>query len=326
MKQHEDHVFLLSGCRFPGRLSTSWRSWKLKAFAGSKGIVLGAACYKSTFSDPIHAMSILQESGPLSLRLLWFTASLNIDLITNHQQIYDILFMKEYFIPESVTNPILSVSDDYKRFICPKSAVYLTPSLPRYVCPCFLLAGENSPELAEIKRINRELQVSRQEQWGHNQHLVTQKWDSLVVISLGCLTFTAQNGICACYSVLTLNLNLRTWLCDIITSLEPIMIQYATCIDMIWKLETFQCRLKWKYLHFHSFWIFSVSTCGLSFRLKRKDWCTEAATMTERTLLWLCSPFSRTPSSLWMLYALRVPPNLHCALCIYLALFTNTDV
>lgn len=32
--------------------------------------------------------------------------------------------MKEYFIPESMTNTILSVSDDYKRFICPKSAVY----------------------------------------------------------------------------------------------------------------------------------------------------------------------------------------------------------
>ncbi|KAG7224094.1 hypothetical protein INR49_019829 [Caranx melampygus] len=28
-----------------------------------------------------------------------------------------------------------------------------------YVCPCFLLPGEDSPELAEMKRINRELQV-----------------------------------------------------------------------------------------------------------------------------------------------------------------------
>ncbi|XP_027130869.1 phospholipase B1, membrane-associated-like [Larimichthys crocea] len=31
--------------------------------------------------------------------------------------------------------------------------------LQKYICPCFLLAGEDSPELAEIKRINRELQV-----------------------------------------------------------------------------------------------------------------------------------------------------------------------
>ncbi|XP_041810494.1 phospholipase B1, membrane-associated [Chelmon rostratus] len=29
----------------------------------------------------------------------------------------------------------------------------------KYVCPCFLLAGENSPELAEVRRINREIQV-----------------------------------------------------------------------------------------------------------------------------------------------------------------------
>lgn len=32
--------------------------------------------------------------------------------------------------------------------------------LLRYVCPCFLLAGENSLELEEAKRFNRELQVS----------------------------------------------------------------------------------------------------------------------------------------------------------------------
>ncbi|XP_031165581.1 phospholipase B1, membrane-associated isoform X2 [Sander lucioperca] len=31
--------------------------------------------------------------------------------------------------------------------------------LQKYVCPCFLLPGEDSPELAEIKRINRELQI-----------------------------------------------------------------------------------------------------------------------------------------------------------------------
>ncbi|XP_034713353.1 phospholipase B1, membrane-associated [Etheostoma cragini] len=31
--------------------------------------------------------------------------------------------------------------------------------LQKYVCPCFLLAGEDSPELAEVKRINRELQI-----------------------------------------------------------------------------------------------------------------------------------------------------------------------
>ncbi|KAM7403287.1 hypothetical protein PAMA_003963 [Pampus argenteus] len=29
----------------------------------------------------------------------------------------------------------------------------------KFVCPCFLLVGENSPELAEIKRINREVQI-----------------------------------------------------------------------------------------------------------------------------------------------------------------------
>lgn len=29
----------------------------------------------------------------------------------------------------------------------------------RFVCPCFLLSGENSQELAEVKRINRQLQV-----------------------------------------------------------------------------------------------------------------------------------------------------------------------
>ncbi|XP_037652315.1 phospholipase B1, membrane-associated [Sebastes umbrosus] len=31
--------------------------------------------------------------------------------------------------------------------------------LQKYICPCFLLPGEDSPELAEVKRINRELQV-----------------------------------------------------------------------------------------------------------------------------------------------------------------------
>ncbi|XP_039992557.1 phospholipase B1, membrane-associated isoform X1 [Xiphias gladius] len=31
--------------------------------------------------------------------------------------------------------------------------------LQKYVCPCFLLPGEDSPELAEVKRINRELQI-----------------------------------------------------------------------------------------------------------------------------------------------------------------------
>lgn len=31
--------------------------------------------------------------------------------------------------------------------------------LCRYVCPCFLLADENSLELEEAKRINREMQV-----------------------------------------------------------------------------------------------------------------------------------------------------------------------
>uniref|UniRef100_A0A3P8TEW3 Uncharacterized protein n=1 Tax=Amphiprion percula TaxID=161767 RepID=A0A3P8TEW3_AMPPE len=34
----------------------------------------------------------------------------------------------------------------------------------RFVCTCFLSPGEDSPELAEIKRVNRDLQVSRQEQ------------------------------------------------------------------------------------------------------------------------------------------------------------------
>ncbi|KAM9842921.1 phospholipase B1, membrane-associated [Aulostomus maculatus] len=31
--------------------------------------------------------------------------------------------------------------------------------LQKYVCPCFLLPGEDSPELAEVKRINREMQI-----------------------------------------------------------------------------------------------------------------------------------------------------------------------
>ncbi|XP_075304040.1 phospholipase B1, membrane-associated [Odontesthes bonariensis] len=31
--------------------------------------------------------------------------------------------------------------------------------IQKYVCPCFLLPGEDSPELAEVKRINRELQI-----------------------------------------------------------------------------------------------------------------------------------------------------------------------
>ncbi|XP_044229893.1 phospholipase B1, membrane-associated [Thunnus albacares] len=31
--------------------------------------------------------------------------------------------------------------------------------LQKYVCPCFLLPGEDSPELTEVKRINRELQI-----------------------------------------------------------------------------------------------------------------------------------------------------------------------
>ncbi|TNN25192.1 Phospholipase B1, membrane-associated [Liparis tanakae] len=32
--------------------------------------------------------------------------------------------------------------------------------LQKLVCPCFLAPGEDSPELAEVKRINRELQVN----------------------------------------------------------------------------------------------------------------------------------------------------------------------
>ncbi|XP_076605074.1 phospholipase B1, membrane-associated [Chaetodon auriga] len=31
--------------------------------------------------------------------------------------------------------------------------------IQKYVCPCFLIPGENSPELAEVKRINREIQA-----------------------------------------------------------------------------------------------------------------------------------------------------------------------
>ncbi|XP_069008959.1 phospholipase B1, membrane-associated-like [Embiotoca jacksoni] len=31
--------------------------------------------------------------------------------------------------------------------------------LQKYVCPCFLIPGEDSPELAEVKRINRDLQI-----------------------------------------------------------------------------------------------------------------------------------------------------------------------
>lgn len=43
-----------------------------------------------------------------------------------------------------------------------KKCCYLfSPSFLRYVCPCFLQPGEDSPELAEIKRINREYQVSK---------------------------------------------------------------------------------------------------------------------------------------------------------------------
>ncbi|XP_029350194.1 phospholipase B1, membrane-associated-like [Echeneis naucrates] len=34
--------------------------------------------------------------------------------------------------------------------------------IQKYVCPCFLLPGEDSPELAELKRINRELQIETQ--------------------------------------------------------------------------------------------------------------------------------------------------------------------
>ncbi|CAJ1073349.1 phospholipase B1%2C membrane-associated [Xyrichtys novacula] len=35
--------------------------------------------------------------------------------------------------------------------------------LQPFVCPCFLLPGEDSPELAEVKRINRELQIVTEE-------------------------------------------------------------------------------------------------------------------------------------------------------------------
>ncbi|XP_040055625.2 phospholipase B1, membrane-associated isoform X1 [Gasterosteus aculeatus] len=35
--------------------------------------------------------------------------------------------------------------------------------LQKFVCPCFLLPGEDSPELAEMKRINRELQLETEE-------------------------------------------------------------------------------------------------------------------------------------------------------------------
>uniref|UniRef100_A0AAQ6IS46 Phospholipase B1, membrane-associated n=1 Tax=Anabas testudineus TaxID=64144 RepID=A0AAQ6IS46_ANATE len=39
---------------------------------------------------------------------------------------------------------------------------FLFTLILRYVCSCFLFPGEDSPELAEIKRINRELQVSNE--------------------------------------------------------------------------------------------------------------------------------------------------------------------
>lgn len=56
-------------------------------------------------------------------------------------------------ISERMRNGI-TVSQMNRYFIFTKRLFLL-----RYVCPCFLLAGENSLELEEAKRFNRELQV-----------------------------------------------------------------------------------------------------------------------------------------------------------------------
>lgn len=62
--------------------------------------------------------------------------------------------------------------------------------------------------------------------------------------------------------------------------------------------------------------VLSVSLCHLSIRMKLKIWCTEAATTAERTLLLLCSHFSGTLLSLWMLYeplcTLLARTNISC--------------
>lgn len=56
-------------------------------------------------------------------------------------------------ISERIRNEII-VSQMNRYFIFTKRLF-----LCRYVCPCFLLAEENSLELEEAKRINREMQV-----------------------------------------------------------------------------------------------------------------------------------------------------------------------
>lgn len=56
-------------------------------------------------------------------------------------------------ISERIRNEII-VSQMSRYFIFTKRLF-----LCRYVCPCFLLADENSLELEEAKRINREMQV-----------------------------------------------------------------------------------------------------------------------------------------------------------------------
>lgn len=119
-----------------------------------------------------HAKSILHDSRPLSLRI---HQHLSIDLIR-------VVPAKKYLIIwclledtsslNQMTNSVLYYAKGsamyqsvmiIKTFYFSKISCLFSHFILRYICPCFLLAGEDSPELAEIKRINRELQVGKQE-------------------------------------------------------------------------------------------------------------------------------------------------------------------
>lgn len=139
----EARAVFLSDCRFLKRLSTFWKSWKLKAFAGSKGTVSAAVCYNSAFIEPLITESILYEPKPLSQG--------QITHLSQKHSSYN------WLKTQSIKHWTF-----IKAFCGEKFSSLILPFIHRFVCPCFLLPSEDSPELAEIKRINRELQVIKQ--------------------------------------------------------------------------------------------------------------------------------------------------------------------
>ncbi|XP_028294223.1 phospholipase B1, membrane-associated-like isoform X2 [Gouania willdenowi] len=82
-------------------------------------------------------------------------ASLSVQNYTHHMKTSLDMLYKE--VPRTIVNVLEILEIEGLRRIQRDSLGCSV--LQKYVCPCFLLGGEDSPELAEVKRINREYQV-----------------------------------------------------------------------------------------------------------------------------------------------------------------------